>query len=65
MAYKYLSKYVGDPNFYLKINVYPFHVIRENKMLAMAGADRLQQGMRLAFGVPSGRAARILSLAQS
>ncbi|GAB6945924.1 50S ribosomal protein L16 [Vulcanisaeta sp. JCM 16161] len=60
MAYKYLSKYVGDPNFYLKINVYPFHVIRENKMLAMAGADRLQQGMRLAFGVPSGRAARIL-----
>ncbi len=60
MAYKYLSKYVNDPNFYLKINVYPFHVIRENKMLAMAGADRLQQGMRLSFGVPSGRAARIL-----
>ncbi|WP_069807391.1 50S ribosomal protein L16 [Vulcanisaeta thermophila] len=60
MAYKYLSKYVGDPNFYLKINVYPFHVIRENKMLAMAGADRLQQGMRLAFGVPTNRAARVL-----
>ncbi|MGC8606854.1 MAG: 50S ribosomal protein L16 [Vulcanisaeta sp.] len=60
MAYKYLSKYVTDPNFYLKINVYPFNVIRENKMLAMAGADRLQQGMRLSFGVPSGRAARIL-----
>ncbi len=60
MAYKYLSKYVGDPNFYLKIAVYPFNVIRENKMLAMAGADRLQQGMRLAFGVPTGRAVRVL-----
>nr|KJR71795.1 MAG: 50S ribosomal protein L10e [Vulcanisaeta sp. AZ3] len=60
MAYKYLSKYVGDPNFYLKITTYPFNVIRENKMLAMAGADRLQQGMRLAFGVPTGRAARIM-----
>ena len=59
MAYKYLSKYVGDANFYLKIVTYPFHVLRENKMLAMAGADRLQQGMRLAFGVPVGRAARI------
>jgi LSU ribosomal protein L10AE len=59
MAYKYLSKYVGDPDFYLKITKYPFHVIRENKMLAMAGADRLQQGMRLAFGVPTGRAVRI------
>ncbi len=60
MAYKYLSKYVTDPNFYLKINVYPFNVVRENKMLAMAGADRLQQGMRLSFGVPSGRAVRVL-----
>jgi len=59
MAYKYLSKVVGDTNFYMRINVYPFHVVRENKMLAMAGADRLQQGMRLSFGVPTGRAVRI------
>jgi large subunit ribosomal protein L10e len=59
MAYKYLSKVVGDANFYMRINTYPFHVIRENKMLAMAGADRLQQGMRLSFGVPAGRAVRI------
>jgi len=59
MAYKYLSKYVGDTNFYLRLNVVPFHVLRENKMLAMAGADRLQEGMRLAFGSPVGRAARV------
>ncbi len=59
MAFKYLNKVLGQENFYLRINVYPFHVLRENKMLAMAGADRLQEGMRLAFGTPVGRAARI------
>ncbi len=59
MSYKYLSRTIGDQNFYLRINVYPHHVLRENKMLAMAGADRLQEGMRLAFGSPAGRAARV------
>ena len=59
MAFKYLSRTIGESNFYLRINVYPFHVLRENKMLAMAGADRLQEGMRLAFGTPIGRAVRI------
>jgi len=28
-------------------------------MMAMAGADRLQDGMRLSFGTPIGRAARV------
>ncbi len=59
MAFKYLNKVLGQENFYLRINVYPFHVLRENKMLAMAGADRLQEGMRLAFGTPVGRAVRV------
>ncbi len=59
MAYKYLSKYVGDSNYYFKLVVVPHHVLRENRMLAMAGADRLQEGMRLAFGSPAGRAARV------
>ncbi|MFN7105531.1 MAG: 50S ribosomal protein L16 [Pyrobaculum sp.] len=59
MAYKYLSKYVGDANYYLRLDVVPHHVLRENRMLAMAGADRLQEGMRLAFGSPAGRAARV------
>jgi large subunit ribosomal protein L10e len=35
-------------------------VIRINKMLSCAGADRLQSGMRGAFGKPSGKAARVL-----
>ena len=59
MASKYLTKYVGDANYYLRLNVVPHHVLRENRMLAMAGADRLQEGMRLAFGSPAGRAARV------
>jgi LSU ribosomal protein L10AE len=59
IASKYLSKYVGDTNYYLRLNVVPHHVLRENRMLAMAGADRLQEGMRLAFGSPAGRAARV------
>ncbi|MGC8597062.1 MAG: 50S ribosomal protein L16 [Thermocladium sp.] len=59
MAYKYLSATLTDQNFYLKLAKYPHHVIRENKMLAMAGADRLQEGMRQSFGVPTGRAVQI------
>jgi large subunit ribosomal protein L10e len=46
-------------NYYLVIRVYPHHVIRENKMIAGAGADRLQKGMRKSFGRPSDLAARV------
>ncbi|XP_027766910.1 60S ribosomal protein L10-like [Empidonax traillii] len=37
----------------------PFHVICINKMLSCAGADRLQTGMRGAFGKPQGTVARV------
>ncbi len=37
----------------------PHLVLRENKMIATAGADRLQEGMRKAFGKPIGVAARV------
>lgn len=59
IAHKYLSKNIGEMNYHMKLCVYPHHVLRENKMMAMAGADRLQDGMRLAFGTPIGRAARV------
>ncbi len=58
-ANKYLDSKVGSQNYHFKIVVYPHHILREHKMLAMAGADRLQEGMRLAFGTPIGRAARV------
>ena len=53
-AYKYLSSEVGDQNFLLIVRKYPHQVLREHKMMAFAGADRLQEGMRLAFGKPVG-----------
>uniref|UniRef100_A0A7C4B9P3 Large ribosomal subunit protein uL16 n=1 Tax=Thermofilum pendens TaxID=2269 RepID=A0A7C4B9P3_THEPE len=58
-ANKFLSSKLGDANYFMRIAVYPHHILRENKMMAMAGADRLQDGMRLAFGTPIGRAARV------
>jgi large subunit ribosomal protein L10e len=36
----------------------PFHYLRENKMITGAGADRVQDGMRLAFGKVISIAAR-------
>ena len=38
---------------------HPFHVIRQNKMLSCAGADRLSSGMRGSYGKPMEMAARI------
>ncbi|CDF38312.1 ribosomal protein L10, partial, partial [Chondrus crispus] len=45
--------------FHLRVRAHPFHVIRINKMLSCAGADRLQTGMRGAFGKPLGTVARV------
>jgi large subunit ribosomal protein L10e len=50
---------VGEENFYLRVVTYPHRVNRENKMIATAGADRLQEGMRKAFGKPVGVSARV------
>jgi len=58
-ANKYLVKYAGKEAFHIRIRVHPFHVLRINKMLSCAGADRLQTGMRGAFGKPYGTCARV------
>jgi large subunit ribosomal protein L10e len=50
---------IGEEAFYMRVVTYPFTVMRENKMIATAGADRLQEGMRKAFGKPIGVAARV------
>ncbi len=41
------------------MRVHPFHIIRINKQLSCAGADRLSSGMRQAFGRPYGKVARL------
>uniref|UniRef100_A0A7J3ZJN1 Large ribosomal subunit protein uL16 n=1 Tax=Fervidicoccus fontis TaxID=683846 RepID=A0A7J3ZJN1_9CREN len=59
IVHKTLSSSIGESNYLFRIIVYPHHVLRENKMMAFAGADRLQDGMRQAFGKPIGTAARV------
>mmetsp|Transcript_11343 Transcript_11343/g.12819 ORF Transcript_11343/g.12819 Transcript_11343/m.12819 type:complete len:210 (+) Transcript_11343:52-681(+) len=56
---KYITKTAGKDSFHMRIRVHPFHVLRINKMLSCAGADRLQTGMRGAFGKPQGLVARV------
>jgi len=58
-ANKVLADRMGETGYLLNLCVYPHVVLRENRMIATAGADRLQEGMRRAFGKPSGRAARL------
>jgi large subunit ribosomal protein L10e len=58
-ANKTLEKFIGVNNYRLRIHVYPFHVLRENKQATGAGADRVSQGMRRSFGTNVGTAARV------
>ena len=37
---KYMVKNCGKDSFHLRMRLHPFHVIRINKMLSCAGADR-------------------------
>jgi large subunit ribosomal protein L10e len=55
---RYLQEKLGN-NFYMRVMPLPHTILRENKMIFGAHADRLQQGMTKAFGKPIGRAARV------
>jgi len=55
---RFLQIKVGK-DFYLEVKVFPHHILRENKMLTGAGADRMQTGMSRAFGKTMGRAALV------
>jgi large subunit ribosomal protein L10e len=58
-ANKYMVKTSGKENFHMRCRMHPWHIIRINKMLSCAGADRLQSGMRGAFGKPNEKCARV------
>merc|ERR1711951_102409 len=58
-ANKYMTKIAGKDAFHIRVRVHPFHIVRINKMLSCAGADRLQTGMRGAYGKPQGTVARV------
>ncbi|MBC7218663.1 MAG: 50S ribosomal protein L16 [Hadesarchaea archaeon] len=58
-ANRLLEQAAGKDNYHLKIRVYPHQVLRENPIVMGAGADRVSDGMRRAFGKPIGTAARV------
>ena len=52
-----IDKLVDD--YLMHVRPYPHIILRENKMIFGAHADRLQQGMRRSFGKAIGTAARV------
>ena len=54
-----LEKTLGKTEYFLKIMIYPFHVLRENPLASGAGADRMSTGMKKSFGKPIGIAAQV------
>jgi len=58
-ANRHLIKSLGEGNYRMILRKFPHHVLRENKQATGAGADRVSDGMRQAFGKPVGTAARV------
>ena len=58
-ANKQVEKVTGETGYSSNLRIYPHVLLRENKMIAAAGADRLQEGMRRAFGKATSLAARV------
>jgi large subunit ribosomal protein L10e len=56
---KAMDKSGAKEAYFIKVLVFPHHVLRENATATGAGADRFQTGMRLAFGRPIGTAAHV------
>jgi large subunit ribosomal protein L10e len=54
-----IDKLIND--YLMQVLPYPHIILRENKMIFGAHADRLQQGMRRSFGTAIGTAARVES----
>jgi len=54
-----IRKLAGTQGYALRVHTFPHHVLRENKQATGAGADRVSQGMRCAFGKNVGTAARV------
>ncbi|MBS3172103.1 50S ribosomal protein L16 [Candidatus Woesearchaeota archaeon] len=55
---RHLQKNFGNNGYHFLVHLYPHHVLRENKMLTGAGADRMQKGMQKSFGRAVGVAAQ-------
>ncbi len=53
------KKVPSDDYYFFKVVPYPHHILRKHAMAGVHKAERLQKGMRLAYGKPDGRAAQI------
>jgi large subunit ribosomal protein L10e len=58
LAHKLMEEKIPG-QYYFEVKVYPHHFIRENKMAAGAGADRMATGMTQSFGIVIGRMALV------
>ncbi|MFA4855693.1 MAG: 50S ribosomal protein L16 [archaeon] len=56
---RFLNNKLGKDGYFMKIRVYPFHILRENKLAQGAGADRVSTGMSHCYGKNIGRAVRV------
>ncbi len=54
---RHLTRHIGDKAYFMKIMVFPHHIMRENPAATGAGADRYSTGMKRSFGKPIGQAA--------
>lgn len=55
-ASRLLEKNLGPMGFFLRVNKYPYQIIRMHALASGAGADRFSTGMAHAFGKPIGQA---------
>ncbi len=58
-ANRHLLNEIGEDGYKMILRKFPHHVLRENKQATGAGADRVSDGMRQAFGKVVGTAARV------
>lgn len=58
-ANKLLEQTTGETGYFSRLRIYPHVLLRENKMVATAGADRISEGMRRAWGKATSLGARV------
>ena len=58
-ANKALEKVTGETGYSSRLRIYPHILLRENKQIATAGADRVSEGMRRSFGKAVSLGARV------
>jgi len=59
-ANKTLEKTTGETGYYSRLRIYPHNMLRENKQIATAGADRISEGMRRSWGKATSLGARVV-----